>query len=291
MWNAIAKQLSDTLQFDFKILERMRISGGNINENYEISDGEQRYFVKINASEFLPMFEAEQDNLTTLRNTNTVNVPEFITLGKTRGNAFIILNYLPTKSLYHCRNSLEFGQQLAELHAIHTQIEYGFDNDNYIGTTVQPNRWHKKWAQFFADQRIAWQLSLLAEKGIRVAQDNDALLDSVYYGLKNHNPSPSLLHGDLWSGNAANGPFGPLCFDPACYYGDRECDIAMTELFGGFDSDFYKGYQSVYPLADGYHRRKSIYNLYHVLNHCNLFGGHYIQQAEQMIDELMLSYS
>jgi fructosamine-3-kinase len=291
MWNAIAKQLSDTLQFDFNIIERMRVSGGDINENYQISDGEQRYFVKINASENLAMFESEQENLTKLRNTRTVLVPEFITLGKTRGNAFIILNYLPTKPLSESPNSFEFGQQLAKLHQIHTQLEYGFDNDNHIGTTVQPNRWHKKWAQFFTDQRIAWQLSLLSEKGITLAQDNDALLDSVYYGLKNHNPSPSLLHGDLWNGNVANGPFGPLCFDPASYYGDRECDIAMTELFGGFDSDFYNGYQSVYPLSDGYKHRKSIYNLYHVLNHCNLFGGHYLVQAEQVIDELLLSYS
>ncbi len=291
MWNAIADQLSDTLQFGYKITERTRVSGGDINENYQISDGEQRYFVKVNSPEKIEMFECEKENLAKLRSTNTVQVPEFITLGKTKEAAFLILNYLPTKPLYQCPSSRIFGEQLANLHLQHEQLEYGFDSDNYIGTTVQPNRWHKKWAQFFTEQRIGWQLELLAEKGISVAEDNEAVLDSVYFGLKNHNPQPSLLHGDLWSGNAANGPFGPLCYDPACYYGDRECDIAMSELFGGFDNAFYQGYQSVYPLNERYQQRKSIYNLYHVLNHCNLFGGHYIGQAEQLIDDLLLSYS
>lgn len=286
MWHAIAKQLSDTLLFDFKIIEKSKVDGGEISECYMISDGEQRYFVKCNTREFLNRYELEAENLKKLRETNTVYVPELVHIGKSKHNSFIILNYLPTKSLDSDKSSYDFGVQLARLHAWGEQKEYGFDTDNFIGSTLQPNAWNKKWSRFFSEQRIGWQLQLLAEKGIRFGNISDIVLQ-IHKQLINHNPKPSLLHGDLWSGNVANSPFGPICYDPACYWGDRECDIAMTELFGSLSSHFYQGYNSISPLDAGYLDRKTIYNLYHILNHCNLFGGHYLDEAEQLLSKIV----
>ncbi|MFV8440407.1 fructosamine kinase family protein, partial [Vibrio owensii] len=270
MWQAISQQLSDTLMFEYQITEKVKLSGGDISESYMINDGEQRYFVKLNDRDFLAKFEVEAESLHLLRETSTLFVPEVVLVGKTKTHSFIILNYLPTKPLEDASNSFKFGQQLARLHLWGEQKEFGFDSDNYIGSTLQPNQWHKKWCVFFAEQRIGWQLQLLKEKGVSLV-DIDDFIDVVKQLLANHSPQPSLLHGDLWNGNVALTPAGPISFDPACYWGDRECDLAMTELFGGFQPDFYQGYESVAPLSAGYEERKDIYNLYHVLNHCNLF--------------------
>lgn len=288
MWQAISQQLSETLMFQFTITEKTKISGGDINECYMISDGDQRYFLKVNERNAFPLFEAEVDNLSELRRSDTVFVPEVVLLGCCKDASFLILNYFPTKSLETTDASFQFGQQLARLHQWGEQKEFGFDSDNYIGATLQPNPWMKKWHRFFSEQRIGWQLQLLSEKGIKFG-DNEKIIESVADILKHHRPTPSLLHGDLWNGNVANSAFGPLCFDPACYWGDKECDIAMTELFGGFSASFYEGYASLQTLPPEYQDRKQAYNLYHLLNHCNLFGGHYLQDAQQVIDKLQLS--
>lgn len=286
MWQAISQQLSDTLMFEYQITEKVKLSGGDISESYMINDGEQRYFVKLNDRDFLAKFEVEAESLHLLRETSTLFVPEVVLVGKTKTHSFIILNYLPTKPLEDASNSFKFGQQLARLHLWGEQKEFGFDSDNYIGSTLQPNQWHKKWCVFFAEQRIGWQLQLLKEKGVSLV-DIDDFIDVVKQLLANHSPQPSLLHGDLWNGNVALTPAGPISFDPACYWGDRECDLAMTELFGGFQPDFYQGYELVAPLSVGYEERKDIYNLYHVLNHCNLFGGHYLEQAQSIIKKII----
>jgi fructosamine-3-kinase len=251
-----------------------------------ISDGEQRYFVKLNEKKLLPVFEAEADNLCKLRRSASVSVPELILTGQSRESAFIILNYLATKPMESQKSSFEFGVQLARLHQWGEQKEYGFDSDNYVGLTVQPNPWTRKWHQFFSEQRIGWQLQLLDEKGISFGAI-DEIVSETKARLFNHNPKPSLLHGDLWHGNVANTAFGPICYDPACYWGDRECDIAMTELFQGFEPEFYQGYESISPLSIDYEYRKNIYNLYHILNHCNLFGGHYLDEAEKLLSLIL----
>lgn len=288
MWQAISQQLSDTLMFSFNIEEKLRVPGGDINECYMISDGEQRYFVKTNSREFLTKFEIEAESIRIMRESNTLFVPEVILTGKSKHNSFIILNYLPTKQLDDDKNSYLFGQQLARLHQWGEQKEYGFDQDNYIGSTLQPNKWDRKWARFFAEQRIGWQLQLVREKGVNLVDIND-FIKVVHDRLASHQPTPSLLHGDLWHGNVANSVFGPICYDPACYWGDRECDIAMTELFEGFQPEFYQGYESVLPLDFKYSERKDIYNLYHLLNHYNQFGGHYLEQSQKLINQI-LSY-
>lgn len=244
MWQAISQQLSETLMFTFDITEKTKVTGGDINECYMITDGEQRYFVKINTREFLPKFEVEAENIRILRESNTVSVPEFIFTGQSKNNSFIVLNYLPTKPLEDDSNSYLFGQQLARLHQWGEQKEFGFDQDNYIGETLQPNKWERKWARFFSEQRIGWQLQLVKEKGVNLVNISE-FIEVIHEHLAGHQPRPSLLHGDLWNGNAAQSVFGPICFDPACYWGDRECDIAMTELFGGFQPEFYQGYESI----------------------------------------------
>lgn len=288
MWQAIAQQLSETLMFSFNIEEKVRVSGGDINECYMVSDGEQRYFVKVNTRQFLSKFEIEAENIRIMRESNTVFVPEVILTGKSKQNAFIVLNYLPTKQLDDDKNSFLFGQQLARLHKWGEQKEYGFDHDNFIGATLQPNKWDRKWARFFAEQRIGWQLQLVREKGVNLVDINE-FIEVVHDQLATHQPTPSLLHGDLWHGNVANSVFGPICYDPACYWGDRECDIAMTELFEGFQPEFYQGYESILPLDFKYSERKDIYSLYHLLNHYNQFGGHYLEQSQKLINRI-LSY-
>ena len=285
MWPAIAQQLSDVLMFDYQIQEKHPLSGGDISQSYMISDGSERYFVKVNDKECLPQFLAEEISLKALKETATLFVPEVVLTGHTKEHAFIILNYLPTKPLEHAHTSRDFGIQLAQLHQWGEQKQYGFDEDNYIGTTLQPNQWASKWHLFFAEQRIGWQLQLLHEKGIELTNIAE-FVDLIKEKLIHHSPRPALLHGDLWSGNAGECPIGPIAYDPACYWGDRECDIAMTELFGGFQAEFYQAYESIYPLDIGYEERKHIYNLYHLLNHCNLFGGHYLMEAQALIDKI-----
>lgn len=284
MWQAISHQLSDILGKPFKITEKEPVEGGDVNDCYCISDGNDRFFVKLNDREQLATFEAEAENLRILREAGCIQVPEVQHLGTSRDHAFLILNFLPTKVLDDS-NAYTLGQDLARLHAWGEQAEYGFDFDNFIGLTPQPNKWRRRWCRFFAEQRIAWQLQLCLEKGIDFG-NIDTITSRVIDLLMNHQPKPSLLHGDLWHGNTAVTVTGPIIFDPASYWGDRECDLAMTELFGGFPPRFYEGYHAIWPLDEGYQERKALYNLYHILNHCNLFGGSYIAKAEHLIEKL-----
>jgi fructosamine-3-kinase len=159
---------------------------------------------------------------------------------------------------------------------------FGWSRDNYIGSTPQANAWCDDWAEFWRDRRLRPQLELAASKGF------DVEMPSLHL-LENHEPQPSLLHGDLWSGNAGFTAQGPVVFDPAVYYGDREADLAMTELFGGFPREFYDAYRKEWPVDEGYARRKHLYNLYHLLNHLNLFGAGYLGRVRQTLGLLRRS--
>ena len=179
------------------------------------------------------------------------------------------------------------GHQLAALHREGTNENFGWSQNNTIGSTPQINTWMSNWADFFAQQRIGYQLKLAQRRGGSFPELN-RVVDAVRDKLADRKPQPSLVHGDLWSGNAAIAADGsPVIFDPATYYGDRETDIAMTELFGGFPSAFYRGYNEAWQLDDGYQQRKNVYNLYHVLNHFNLFGGSYGNQARRIIEKII----
>ena len=182
------------------------------------------------------------------------------------------------------------GKQLAQMHHHTHEQGYGFDVTTYCGSTPQDNRWQSSWADFFIEQRLQPLLATLARKGIHFAEQ-DVALSRASELLKNHQPKPSLLHGDLWSGNIGFNPDKDMAyavvFDPSSYYGDLETDLAMTELFGQFPTDFYHGYQAEYPLDDGYEQRKLVYNFYHILNHANIFGGIYIEQAKATLSRII----
>ena len=165
--------------------------------------------------------------------------------------------------------------------------QFGWERNNTIGSTPQENDWTTNWAEFFAQHRIGYQLKLAQRRGGNFPERERAIA-AVQENLAKRQPQPSLVHGDLWSGNAAVTTSGePVILDPAIYWGDREVDLAMTELFGGFPAAFYRGYSQVWQLDEGYQQRKTIYNLYHVLNHFNLFGGGYGAQANRMLAQIL----
>ncbi len=288
-WSDIATQIADALQQPFTPKTPRQVSGGDINVAYLLEDSGQRLFIKLNQAHRLPMFEAEYQALLEMKAGNTIQVPAPLCCGVSGPHAFIVMEYIEFAAAQRgCQDRL--GQQLAKLHRI-TAEQFGWHRDNTIGTTQQCNRQRDDWLTFWRDQRIGRQLQLLAARGHQgvIQSLGSELLAAMPSLLNGHQPLPSMLHGDLWSGNYAFNLQGePLLFDPAFYYGDRETDLAMTELFGGFSVAFYDAYQAAYPLDEGYPQRKNLYNLYHILNHGNLFGGHYIDQAEQMITTLLL---
>lgn len=271
----------------FEIRSTRGAGGGCINESLILESASQSWFVKFNRPELLDMFEAEAQGLKTLAQ-GPLRVPKPLCWGVTQGRAWLVLEYLPMGP-GRAGSSAQAGRQLAELHRLRAE-SFGYARDNYIGATPQANGWLSDWPEFFCKRRLEPQLAMLREKGFGGAwlKEAQALVDALPR-LLDHRPQPSLLHGDLWSGNLAYGIAGePLIFDPAVYYGDRETDLAMTELFGGFGRDFYLAYAEAWPLPPGYERRTRLYNLYHILNHANLFGGSYLGQAQRMIRELLL---
>jgi fructosamine-3-kinase len=178
---------------------------------------------------------------------------------------------------------------LALVHSLHGEF-FGWRRDNFIGRTPQANRRSSSWSEFWRDARLRPQFDLGKRNGLSesLLRKGERLIEAVPRLLSDHAPSPSLLHGDLWGGNAGFLAGGvPVLFDPAVYWGDRETDLAMTELFGGFPPAFYSAYAEAAPLDANYTRRKPLYTLYHVLNHANLFGGGYASQAERVIDRLL----
>jgi len=264
------------------------ISGGSINTAYKLQANGHCYFIKVNQPNLVAMFEAEAQGLEEMRALNCVRIPEVICFGQADGHSYLVLEYIELGSLRGNAAKL-LGQQLAQLHH-HPQAYFGWAINNTIGSTPQHNNREHDWSTFWHQHRLGAQLKFAAQNGFngRLQDKGQQLLDKLYVFFAGYTPTPALLHGDLWSGNAGSDSQGsPVIFDPACYYGDREADIAMTELFGGFGSDFFSAYQAEYPLDSGYQTRKILYNLYHIINHLNLFGGGYLGQAESMIEQLL----
>jgi len=263
------------------------VGGGYINVTYRLTDGDGAcHFLKLNQARRHAMLAAEASGLDALAATRTLRVPYPVIHGIAAEHSFLVLEYLDLTSQGDARL---LGEQLAALHR-HTASRFGFAQDNFIGTTAQPNAWTDDWITFLRELRLGYQLRLAAKNGYgsRLLKHGEKLLDALPALLAGHDPQPSLLHGDLWSGNhgyLADGT--PVIFDPAPYYGDRECDIAMTELFGGYPQAFYDAYRASFPLDSGYPVRRELYNLYHILNHANLFGGSYVRQAEGMMERLV----
>ncbi len=284
MWQAIAEHINSELDSDFEITDKIQLNGGSINLAWHVSGKGQQYFVKLNQREQLEQFATEALSLHTLQQAHCIRVPAVICTGQTVDKAFLVLEYLALhgESVNGWHN---LAQQLALLHKQHDQAMYGFDWDNMLGSTVQPNKWQSNWGSFFSEQRLGWLLQLLLEQGFGFGKI-DYLVEQCRQRLHHYQPAPSLLHGDLWRGNVGFSGDSPAVFDPACYFGDREADIAYTSLFGRFPDVFYQTYNELYPLDNAFTERKDLYNLYHVLNHAYLFRGAYLVQAQEMIKQL-----
>lgn len=284
-WKNIEQQIRAHIEPKFTLKNQQPISGGCINQCWHIHSQQHDFFIKLNDKSQLNMFKAEAFSLQQLHSTNTLFTPLPLLTGKTEQHSFLIMEHY---QLSNHGTQAELGTQLALLHQ-HQHQQFGFENNNFIGTNIQYNNWHTDWATFWQTERLLPQLELGRNSGFSksLLGKGIQLLDHIP-SLLNHNPKASLLHGDLWSGNTAFlNNHKPCIFDPASYYGDHECDLAMTELFGGFSQAFYHAYQQISPLDYGYHTRKHIYNLYHILNHANLFGGGYLRQAESTIIDLL----
>jgi len=245
------------------------VTGGCIHRCYRAPEG----FLKVNHAGLADAFAAEADGLAALRAAGCT-APEPIEHGVSDGEAYLLMQWLDLRSR---GDYAALGRMLARMHR-NTARQFGWARDNYIGATPQYNRPSGDWKAFWREQRIAPQLELARRNGFSVEAESACDL------LDGHEPQPSLVHGDLWSGNVGFVSDGsPVLFDPAVYYGDREVDLAMTELFGGFPGEFYSAYEEEWPLDAGYQRRKLLYNLYHLLNHLNLFGGGYLSQVRSTL--------
>ncbi|HYN27265.1 MAG TPA: fructosamine kinase family protein [Burkholderiales bacterium] len=286
-WQAIAADLTRTTGSRFSVSRAEPTGGGSINRAFRLDGDGQRFFVKLNVAGRLGMFEAELAGLLELRAAKAVRVPAPICCGSDTLFSWIVLEHLELGN--GAPGLAALGAQLALLHR-RSAANFGWDRDNTIGSTPQHNEWCNDWIVFLRERRIGFQLQLAQRNryGGRLQSSGEKLragLDAFFTGYR---PEASLLHGDLWGGNAAVLADGePVIFDPAVYYGDREADLAMTELFGGFPQAFYRGYDNAWPLDPGYRVRKQLYNLYHLLNHLNLFGGSYLAPAQATIDGLL----
>ena len=287
LYDAIAHAISAASGEVFTPENKTGVGGGCINTTEVLDGGGRRYFVKRNDAARLGMFEAEAAGLTEIMNSKSVRVPQPICLGTHERQAFLVLEYL---DIGHRAGTDELmGRQLAAMHRT-THARFGWQRNNTIGSTAQINTEEQDWMVFYREHRLHFQLKLAGENGHggNLLRRGEQLLEKLPAFFAGYRPLPSLLHGDLWGGNHAALRDGtPVIFDPAVYYGDREADLAMTELFGGFGSGFHAAYREAWPLDAGYRVRRDLYNLYHVLNHMNLFGGGYRGQAAQLMDRLL----
>ncbi len=290
-YDSLESAITDIYGSSSVIKSSRTVSGGDINEAYAvtISTGDM-CFLKKNRGRERSFFEAEAVGLAALAKTGAVSVPEVYAVGTDGGSAFLLMSYINSGSR---RNDYweVFGRELAMMHRAETesdtaQPKYGFISDNYIGATPQLNDGRASFVEFFRDCRLSPQFErasgYFSQSEVRRINEFMDHLDRYYIEPEN----PALLHGDLWGGNVITGDDGRAwLIDPAVYVGHPEADLAMTELFGRFPEAFYKSYQEVNPLQPGYAERREYYNLYHLLNHLNLFGASYLSSVRRILSK------
>ena len=285
-WEQIAADIAAATGQQSVLQQQGAVGGGCINQAQRVRFAGTDYFVKLNNASQLDMFVAEADGLNELRQCTALHIPVPVCYGNDEQSAWLVMENL---SLGGRGDPVVLAEGLAAMHRI-TAAQYGWFRSNTIGATPQENTCSDDWIEFWQRHRLQFQLDLAERRGAaaRLLSQGERLLLDLPVLFDSYQPVASLLHGDLWSGNYAYLPSGePTLFDPAVYYGDREADLAMTELFGGFGADFYAAYNNAWPLDSGYRTRKTLYNLYHILNHFNMFGGGYLGQAQRMMDSLL----
>ena len=286
-WSPIIKHIEQSTGKSFAVSQQQALTGGSINNASMLSaDDGRQFFVKTNASGRQDMFEAEAEGLREIVSSHSIRTPKPICYGDDGSQSYIVLEYL---DLSGRADQHSLGQQLAQMHQV-TAERFGWRIDNTIGATFQQNTEMDDWPAFWRDQRLGFQLRLAADNGYggELQALGEKLMVEMPVLFEGREIRPSMLHGDLWGGNVGGLADGtPVIFDPALYYGDREADIAMSYLFGGFLPDFYSGYQETFPLDDGFVSRITFYNLYHIINHLNLFGGGYHSQAINMLEQVL----
>ena len=281
---------------NLNIKSAVLLDGGCINHALRLDSEDRTYCLKWNGEASPGTFSCEARGLALISASQTIRVPRVFGFGDPSGNGipgYILMEWIEPPDQKSLSMAM-LGEQLARLHLNPTKSsqQFGLDYDNFIGSSVQVNAWSENWSTFFRDQRLGVQINMALRKG-HLSMDRRRRLDTLLTHLDTLLPAridlrPSLLHGDLWSGNVIPGQTGePVLIDPAVYYGDREAEIAYTELFGGFDTEFYQAYKSVYPLDPGYKDRRDLYNLYHLLNHLNIFGESY----GPMVDQILKHYT
>lgn len=262
--------------------------GGCINQGGKLRTTNGDFFIKWNDQHKFPlMFKTEASGLETLRNAEAIGVPRVIGQGDSGGYQFLLLEFVEPQDASPSFWE-KLGHQLASVHQVHANV-FGLDHDNYIGSLPQYNRERTSWADFFLEQRLGIQLKLAADAGL-ISFVEAKNFEVLFLKLPSLLPyeEPTLVHGDLWSGNILSGPSGnPYLIDPAIYFGSREADLAMTLLFGGFGDRFYSAYAEAYPLLPGYKNRVHLYNLYPLLVHLNLFGRQYLSRINTILNRFI----
>jgi protein-ribulosamine 3-kinase len=286
-WSSIIQAIRDAgVAVDADAAPRA-VGGGDISAAWRLQARDGSVFVKTGPASSCEMFAAEAEGLAELAAPGAIRVPGAIAYGQHGDMAFVALEWLDFSRPTRATEAL-LGERLAELHRT-TSERYGWHRDNTIGLTPQHNTWTGDWVTFFRRHRLQFQLELAARNGFSgpLQEQGARLMDRLPEWFDGYVPAASLLHGDLWGGNWASSNGEPVIFDPAVYYGDRESDLAMTRLFGGFGAAFYEAYEASAPLAPGHRARCDLYQLYHVLNHLNLFGGGYLGRAQELMRRLL----
>ncbi len=285
-WQSLAATLARQLQLPGGDIQTVSVHGGDINQAFRLECGVHKYFVKVNRAELLSMFVAEKAGLDAIRRSQTIRVPEVFLTGHQDNYAYIVMEYIEFSG------QADAGQLATAIAAMHCCFgeQFGFECDNTIGSTPQHNTFNSHWIDFWRQHRLGFQLELAQRNGIDAGliDAGNRLAENLWKFFRTYHPRASLLHGDLWSGNqGADLDGNPVIYDPACYYGDHETDLAMMELFGHPGAHFFSRYNDHFPIDSGYAERRELYNLYHVLNHANLFGGGYAAQAQRTIERLL----
>ena len=284
--------LSALQELGIEVLDRpgRAVAGGSISRTERLETASGPILVKREPRDAADRLDAEAEGLDALRSAGSVAIPDVLGRGIAGEHAFLVLEWIDFGAQTQ-EAERGLGTALAQLHRC-TGDAFGWHRNNYIGRTPQPNAPMSSWPEFFRERRLGYQLALARRNGIgaKTLALAETLLGRIDDFFSGHAPEPSLLHGDLWGGNwGADSSGRPYLFDPATYYGDREADIAMTRLFGGFGPAFYRAYDEAWPPAPGRDRRTDLYNLYRLLNHFNLFGGSYAASVHACVERLLRS--